>query len=616
MSGIISVNNIATAQREIPQAKNHPWNESFQTACESYQQQGYNIASARGVGNVFDDPTAYDNYKNTLFGDIANEDTRIALETLMDHERNDVLGAANGVVTNEDGSVSNVSVFSYLNGPVIRAIWARCIVPAVMKTVALKQTQYTITYDIPYVVVDGVRKNLPYDMVDSADPLIGLKKLTPRAAAGEHIAADGSLKFKNNVVVGNLLSESLTETVTAYDGRSIDANITIKNIKFHGEANASNTNATPVETLATTQGTYTPAQKNGKAGEIVFIIPVEGVYECKAEGDTAAATYSWEEADVPATVVVIVDLGTGAYKATSTSADIVSFEFDAYLSSEDNRTPAVMKTEQYSDTVTIGTGQHIMVDTPIELLQDYAPSHQGADYAVAMTDIVSEFQAGNMNVEMLRFFRNSLQNPASAQYIPQTVLRGINIPNCQFDVRVAHGENPAAYMDVQLKRCISYYINNIRSKSRIEDGYWNIVGHANDVMYIPDFKTEGFAQLNGDGDKERDDVLGFKVGYTFGFTTNVINGRVRCLYTPECTQASGMTAFFTSTDERRPTYIFHPYSYTISRGYQNPNNTTIPSLMVTKRHLFKEFVPSQFNLKLLNNDGTQFSSPVAVGQSR
>ena len=72
---------------------------------------------------------------------------------------------------------------------------------------------------------------------------------------------------------------------------------------------------------------------------------------------------------------------------------------------------------------------------------------------------------------------------------------------------------------------------------------------------------------------------------------------------------SGLISFFTSTDEKRPTYIFHPYSYTISRGYNNPkSDALVPTLMVTKRHLFKEFVPSQLRVKLLNNTGVQFKN--------
>lgn len=608
MSAPISIQKISREQVEIPKPKNHPFNQTFQTACESFSGQGINIVSGRGFGQVLDDAAAYESYKDAMFGDIQNEDVKLALETVMENDRSVIDGAVGGNISMEDGSVANVSIFSYLNGPVIRAIWARCIVPAVMKVVALKQTKYSITYDIPYVVDNGVKKELPYDMVDSADPLIGLHKLVPRAGSNPAITENGVISMgAKHSVVGNLLSESLTETVTEFDGRAVDANIAIKNIKYNGAENKTNNTTTANTTLSTYDATITPHDKGGKAGEPIFIVDIDDAYEAVTTGEGADATTSWEK--TTATLIVVIDLSTGKYKATSTSDAIKSFEFEAFLSSEDNRTPIMLKTRQYSDSVTIGTGQHIMVDTPVELIQDYAPSHQGADYAVAMTDIISEFYAGNMNVEMLQFFSNSLTRPAAAQYIPRAVLRGLNISDGEFDIRVAHGENPAAYTDVQLKRCLSYYINQIRTTSRIEDGTWNIVGHLNNLMYVPDFKTEGFASLNGDGDNARSDVLGFKVGYSFGFTTNVINGTVKCISTPEVSMASGLISFFTSTDEKRPTYIFHPYSYTISRGYNNPkSDALVPTLMVTKRHLFKEFVPSQLRVKLLNNTGAQFKN--------
>ena len=602
MSAPISIQKISREQFEFPKPKNHPFNQTFQTTCESFNGQGINIVSGRGFGQVLDDAAAYESYKDAMFGDIQNEDVKLALETVMENDRTVIDGAVGGNITMEDGSVANVSIFSYLNGPVIRAIWARCIVPAVMKVVALKQTKYSITYDIPYVVDNGVKKELPYDMVDSADPIIGLHRLVPQKNSNPAITQDGVISLGDkHSVTGNLLSESLKVTVTEFDGRAVDANISIKNIKYNGPENATNSGSTPDTNVSTYDATVTMHDKGGKAGEPIAIIDIEDAYEY----DTANS--KWVK--TTATLIVVIDLSTGKYKATSTSDAIKSFEFDAYLSSEDNRTPIMLKTRQYSDSVTIGTGQHIMVDTPVELIQDYAPSHQGADYAVAMTDIISEFYAGNMNVEMLQFFNNSLTRPTSAQYIPRAVLRGLNVSDGEFDIRVAHGENPAAYTDVQLKRCLSYYINNVRAISRIEDGSWNIVGHLINLMYVPDFKTEGFASINGDGDNARGDVLGFKVGYSFGFTTNVINGTVKCISTPEITMNTGLMSFFTSTDERRPTYIFHPYSYTISRGYNNPkSDAVVPTLMVTKRHLFKEFVPSQIRVKLTNNNGAQFKN--------
>jgi hypothetical protein len=598
---MITVSSIAYQNKEIPKARNHPFNSQFQLAMESFQERGISIGDKHGIENVFEDTNEYSKYKELMFGDIANEDTKAILGELLDRDRNLVLHDEQ--VTDESGSVGNVTTFAYLNGPVLRAIWARCIVPALMRVVALKQPTYTMTFDLPYIVDGSVRKNLPYSMMDGewdddsdTGIVIGLRKLVPLKSAGAPVDenTDGVIVFADGKAVGNLIDLSIAGAGlnpsgvphTKYDGRSVDRRIFIKNIRY--TAADSTTQTYPM--------TLSPSSKQGKAGDVLFM------------GELVTKNTTEDE---PATFICAIDLSTGRFRATSTSADILSFEFDAYLSPEDNRTPVQMKQEQHSLEVMIGAGQHVMIDTPVELLQEYPTSHQGSDYVVTLTDIASETFAGNMNVQMLNFFKNSIKRPASASYIPQDVLKGVNIADAQFDIRVAHGENPAAYVDIMLKKCISYYIGTVQAISRIEDGYWNMVGHRVNVMQVPDFKTEGFAQLNGDADEKRDDVYGFKVGYVFGFTTNVINGKVRCLYTPEIQKSTGLLSFMTSVDDKRPTYIFHPFSYTVSRGYMNPNNNLVPTLMVTKRHTFQEFVPSAIRIELLGNDGTQFTQPRA-----
>lgn len=595
---MFSISSIATQVKQIPAAKNHPFNAQFQLAMESFRDRGLNIATPGGFRQVGQDVNEYAAYKQLMLGDISNEDTRSNLELMLDHGR-DVACYGDDQIRDESGSVGNVTTYSYLNGPVLRAIWARSIVPALMRSVTLKQTSYTATFDIPYMVVDGVRKDLPYALTDSEEPVLGLKKLVPRTAAGAHIGPGGTILFTNNVAVGNLLTESILNPIGEFDGYSVDRRVQIKNVKYNDVTMVGGVETPTAKTLARV---IKPSSKAGKAGDVIFLheFAVDAVDGGVAEKKMVS-------------IVIVLDLSTGRYRATATDPQITSFEFDAYLSAEDNRTTAQIKTEQHSMEVMIGSGQHIMIDTPVELLQEYPTAHQGADYVVAATDIVSEFYAGNMNQEMLKFLANSLVNSNASAYIPDTVLRGVNKSDAQFDIRVAHGENPSAYVDQQLKKCISYYINEIRSISRIEDGFWSLIGHANNVALIPDFKTEGYAQLNGDSDGERNDVLGFKVGYTFGFTTNVINGKVRCLYTPEIKKDTGLIGFFSSTDEKRPTYIFHPFSYTVSRGYQNPTNTTLPSIMITKRHTFEEFVPSQFRLKINGNNDAQWTAPKGLG---
>jgi hypothetical protein len=658
-----SVNNIATPNYEIPKPVNHPFNATFEAAVEDFASKGFNIAVPDGMTSVFGNGTAFEDYKeNVILDGVTNEDARESISLLLDRAAAKIVNDG-GQVQMEDGSVGNSTVFAYLNGPVIRAVWARCIIPAVMKVVALKQPTYTLTYDLQFLVdSQGQRHDLPYSLVDGdgtdgyVTPMLSLTPLIMKKGGNKYIVErDGVVQLINGSAKGNLIDDSLANARSAWDGRHVDVNAKIKNVKYIGESSVPKdgngaqdpTKHVPGD-LVTFEGATTFVQKPGAAGEMIAIINLPDAYVhhhnenkvaasekdaaiayLKAHGQTVADPTAFdipiaglgEVADVDdnwaldegASIVVILNCSTGEWKAMSTSASIESFEFEAYLSSEDNRDAAQMLTEQASLNVNIGTGQHIMIDTPVELLQDYAPSHQGADYTVAMTDIVSEFYAGHKNCEYLNFMRNSLQNPESNAYISQQVLRGLNIKDAKFDIRVAHGENPKSYVNTMLKDCVTYWVNEIRETSRIEDGFWSIVGKANNVRLLKDFITESYEQLNADSDAERKDVLGFKVGYTFGFMTNGLNAPCKALYTPEMRQRKDLVIAFTSTDPKRPTYIYHPYSFVIARSYQNKRtDALVPSLMVMKRDLFKEFVPSQIKLEIAGNDGNQFRNGGAV----
>ena len=586
---MIGVSSIGYNQKEIPKPRNHPFNQQLLLAMEAFQERGISIASRDGMISVFEDNNEYAKYKDIMFGDIANEEARVTLGDLLDKDRG-LINLGEDIAA-EDGSVGNVTMFSYLNGPVLRAIWARCIVQALMRVVALKQTNYTMTFDIPYYYDGSTKKILPYALVDTENTnLISLDRLIPKASSGsDYIVADGVITFVDRTAVGNIIELSLENpdpVISRHDGRHVDRRMFIKNLKYKDINGA----------IVTSQMTLQPSSYgNSQAGDFIFTFEVP----------TETSPDPFE----PASFMCIVNIATGRFRAATTSDDIISFEPEMYLSPEDNRTARELSTEQASIEVMIGAGQHVMINTPVELLQEYPTSHQGADYVVTMTDIASEFYAGDMNLEMINFYKRDLQLPAAARFIPEDVLRGMNIDNAEFDIRVAHGENPSAYIDQMLKKCISFYVNKIRSYSRIEEGYWCMVGHALNMMHIPDFKYEGFAQLNGDGDTKKEDVYGFKVGYTFGFTSNIINGPIRCLFTPEISQPTGILSFFTSVDDKRPTAIFHPFSYTVSRGYQNPRNQLIPSIMITKRHTFQSFIPMNFKLTLNGNNGAQFTTP-------
>ncbi len=603
MANGVNISSISRVVKDLPAQRNHPFNAKFALAYESWKNQGQDIVHAFGMRSVMENTSLFDSYANDMFGDIQNEDAKAALNSLLSESRMDCLRAdMSGQLAHEDGSVSNVTTLAYLNGPVLRAIWARSIVPALMKVVPLKQTSYVCTFDIPYIYDNGVRKNLPYDLVDSDEPLIGLRVVKPIAGTGSAYIDDANNcinKFVSNISLGNLLEEGGVSADAIGNGAAIDNRVFIKNIVYREKLSGTWTDSTYQRRVA-------GVTKPGKAGDYLFM--AEWDAEVLTSGNETTGTSERQTIGIMGSI----DLATGRYRISATSPAIKSFEWEARLSSEDNRTPVSIRTEQHSLEVMLGKGQHIHIDTPVELLQEYPLSHQGSDYVVAMTDILSETISGNMNLECLSFLRTDLQAPSSAQYLDERIIRGSNQPDKHFKLHVAHGNDPTAYNDKMLKRCVSYYINKIRSWTRLEDGYWSIIGHLNNIDLLPDFKTEGFASINGDGNNDREDVYGFKVGYIFGFTSNIINSKVRCMYTPECRMTHGLHGFFTSTDDRRPTYIFHPFSYTISRGYQNPGNTLVPTVMATKRHMFQNFCPSAFQIKIDGNDESQFTAVSGV----
>ena len=58
------------------------------------------------------------------------------------------------------------------------------------------------------------------------------------------------------------------------------------------------------------------------------------------------------------------------------------------------------------------------------------------------------------------------------------------------------------------------------------------------------------------------------------------------------------------------TYCYFPYSFSTSLGYISPNRSRTPSVMMTKRHTFAEFMPAVAAIEVLNNTGNPYTKYV------
>ena len=64
-----------------------------------------------------------------------------------------------------------------------------------------------------------------------------------------------------------------------------------------------------------------------------------------------------------------------------------------------------------------------------------------------------------------------------------------------------------------------------------------------------------------------------------------------------------MYMVFTPSGDTQMTYKYYPYTFSTEMGYVDPNRSRVPSIMMTKRHQFYEFMPAVGMIIIENNDG-------------
>ena len=60
---------------------------------------------------------------------------------------------------------------------------------------------------------------------------------------------------------------------------------------------------------------------------------------------------------------------------------------------------------------------------------------------------------------------------------------------------------------------------------------------------------------------------------------------------------------FIPSSDGQMTYKYYPYTFSTEQGYIDPNRSRVPSIMMTKRHQFAEFMPAIGQITIVNNKG-------------
>jgi len=169
-----------------------------------------------------------------------------------------------------------------------------------------------------------------------------------------------------------------------------------------------------------------------------------------------------------------------------------------------------------------------------------------------------------------------------------------------FDVRPAAGfaGSPKAWRE-ELKPQIDHLAQRIKNDTYLQSGIFTLLGNPLDIQLLTnvDWQFRGGQGVNMDG-VDVDYSLGTYVGanaYRVIASVNVPEGMIYLIFTP-----SGDTQM---------TYKYYPYTFSTEMGYIDPNRSRVPSIMMTKRHTFAEFLPAIGAINIVNNTGVgQFNS--------
>jgi hypothetical protein len=207
-------------------------------------------------------------------------------------------------------------------------------------------------------------------------------------------------------------------------------------------------------------------------------------------------------------------------------------------------------------------------------------------------DLMTNVFAQRLDIEVLEFIENSFNNqPGVSEFSDYP---GASQYGFTFDVRPAAGfaGSPKAWRE-ELKPQIDFLAQRIKNQTYLQSGIFTIVGNPLDVQLL----TNVDWQFRGGQGASMD---GVDVDYSIG--TYVGANAFRVIASVNV-PAGAMYIVFTPNSETQMTYKYFPYTFSTEMGYIDPNRSRVPSIMMTKRHAFAEFLPAVGAIVIENNNG-------------
>ncbi len=543
---------------------------------------GVDVCTESGYADAMRNPKLKSEYETRMFGDVATVDANVHAAMIMNHNNSiedvEELGGRGeialkavmlGDMSLESNVSGNISAFSALNAGVIKGVYGKSALPELTVLDPLQVPYKDFTYKIPYMqAADGTKVNPAYGNSKG----FGLKSIT-LDTSGSDVDADAC--------------------ITANDFNIFDLSVGLGKGQFYA-----------IDASSELVGI-----KTDDSGTIeIQDVRVRGVE--KLNGATQIHEFTAQVQVGAETATVIITLG---YKSgdgtwmTNKPALVKGIKMDLKTTSENNKSSWTVGNEDYTLNFEVPMGEHYMIDTPVELVKDFKKNNPQGWVAYA-TSLVTHHFAQQINIQGIDMIDKSYASGGSVSgKIPNEILRSQNVAAFDFHANlVSHADDPTKLASTMLRKAMSKTAAGIQEYTRLEDGYWTVMGDKTSMLELPDFEATVSKSMGGSNEEK----YGFKNYSTFAMSVLGMQ-RAKCASLPELSEgdhAKTLISFFNSTDPQRPTYRFHPYCILTGKGYNNPNNPNVPSIMITRRVMFQDYLPMQYRVGIEGSSGQEIAN--------
>jgi hypothetical protein len=604
------------------------YNAVLDEANDYFKAQGMSIIG-EGYKEIATSPALLESYVEQLTeGASANDAANIS--QLM-------LNTNAGIL--KESSMTGIQPIASLSMPVIRKLWPKFALKDAIKTEVAKTPRFVVAYTKPYIYKgDGLTVGtdkfyLPRGLKDSDGYLTAAATKNYTVKHTVALTSGAAVVVDFRYVLGNATATQASPAIAA---GTLDPAVTVET---SSAAKLQPLDELVIESVIDGNGAdYTAASGTFVAGTVYYSKDSKGKYSIVdtsafVAGTTSVASYYTRTGAYQKLGKRLDVMGSGIYdiKNDKGEADgqlVVRFDganFKATLAyvggvasdAIDDTLTVVLKagvSSEYNETswsvgfdiarqdIDIPTGEHINASLPIEGLNDMMALYQ-IDGTKETVDLMTNIFAMKLDVEVLTFLKDSFVNqPGNEAFADYATADSFMV---SFDCKPAAGfaGSPKAWRE-EAKPLIDHLAQKIKNATYLQAGIFTIICNPIDAQILSnvDWQFRG-GQGSGVDGVDVDYSVGTYVGanaYKVIASTNVPTGAMYMLFTP--------------SSETQMTYKYYPYTFSTEMGYIDPNRSRVPSIMMTKRQTFQEFMPAIGCIQILNNDGAWFNSSVAYQQ--